>query len=83
MLKRIAMDLLFFLLDTRGIGSGALRATLAARDPIATRRFHLWDQWVDGRRIIKPDSAIFSRVVVSDALFDGGASSAFCRTTSP
>lgn len=68
----VAMDSLFFVPDTRGTGTGTLRATLAARDPASTRNFYLWDQWVDGRRVIKPDSEIFSRVVASDELFDGG-----------
>lgn len=71
-LPGVAMDSLFFLPDTRGTGTGPLRATLAARDPEATRNFYLWDQWVDGRRVIQPDSEVFSRVVVSDELFDGG-----------
>ncbi|HYW32262.1 MAG TPA: DUF4249 domain-containing protein, partial [Gemmatimonas sp.] len=68
----VAMDSLFFLPDTRSSTPAGLRATLAARDPAGTRNFYLWEQWVDGRRIIQPDSETFARVVASDELFDGG-----------
>ena len=70
-LQRMAMDSLFCLPVTRGTESGARHSTLAARSATATRKVCLWDRWVDGRRIIDPDSENVSRVVVCDALFDG------------
>lgn len=48
-----------------------LRATIALRDPVGVRNFYLWDQFVDGRRVVRPDSVGYFRVVDSDEFTDG------------
>ncbi len=73
-LPGVPMDSLFFAPpQTRfDAESPGLRATIAARDPGNQRNHYLWDQYVDGQRLVSPDSESFSRAVVSDDLFDGG-----------
>ena len=48
-----------------------LRATIDFRDPAGSRDYYLWDQLVDGARLIAPDSAFRIRVVASDDLIAG------------
>ncbi len=48
-----------------------LRATIGLRDPPGVKNFYLWDQFVDGRRIVRPDSVGYFRVVASDEFSDG------------
>lgn len=69
----VGMDSLFFRpqLSLRNPGT-SLRATVAAQDPGTPKNFYLWDQWIDERRLVIPDSAFPSRVVASDELFNGG-----------
>lgn len=48
-----------------------VRATIDFRDPAGERNYYLWDQVVDGVRILTPDSSFRFRVVNSDDLIDG------------
>jgi hypothetical protein len=54
-----------------------LRATIDFRDPPGTANYYLWDQLVDGVRLIVPDSMVRFRVVASDELVDGAQLTAF------
>jgi hypothetical protein len=48
-----------------------LRATIDVRDPPGVRSYYLWDQLVDGARLVVPDSTFHGRVVGADDLVDG------------
>jgi hypothetical protein len=68
----VGMDSLFFRpLLSKVSEVGTLRATISAQDPGTQTNFYLWDQWIDGARLVSPDSEVHSRVVVSDELFNG------------
>lgn len=68
----VAMDSLFFRAEFDEVDTGRnWRATIAVQDPGSQRNFYLWDQWIDGRRLVSPDSEEFSRVVQSDERFNG------------
>jgi Domain of unknown function (DUF4249) len=73
----VTMDSLYF---TKRSAAGAvtsssnttgLRATITVRDPVGVANFYLWDQYVDGTRLIVTDTSLFVRPVASDELFDG------------
>jgi hypothetical protein len=68
----VGMDSLFFRPQFGALNPGpSLRATVAAQDPGTSKNFYLWDQWIDGVRLVAPDSAALARVVASDELFNG------------
>jgi hypothetical protein len=54
-----------------------LRATIGYRDPPGVRNFYLWDQFVDGQRVVRPDSLDLYRVVFSDELTNGARARRF------
>jgi Domain of unknown function (DUF4249) len=69
----VGMDSIFFRPQFSKTNPGtSLRATIAAKDPGGSKNFYVWDQWIDDRRLVAPDSEFLSRVVVSDELFNGG-----------
>lgn len=69
----VGMDSLFFRPQFSKVNPGpSLRATVAAEDPGTPKNFYLWDQWIDGTRLVSADSVFKSRVVASDELFNGG-----------
>lgn len=68
----VAIDSLWFIDRIANIGPQAgLRATIGLRDPAGVKNFYLWDQFVDGRRVVRPDSVGYFRVVASDEFSDG------------
>lgn len=68
----VPMDSLFFRSEFDEVDTGRnWRATISVKDPGDQRNFYLWDQWIDGRRLVSPDSEEFSRVVQSDDRFNG------------
>jgi hypothetical protein len=68
----VPMDSLWFSEGISNVSSVAgLRATIGFRDPPGVKNFYLWDQFVDGRRVILPDSIGYYRVVASDDFTDG------------
>lgn len=66
------IDTLYFAPRIGALGprEGA-RATIDFRDPAGERNYYLWDQLVDGKRLISPDSSFRFRVVASDDLIEG------------
>jgi Domain of unknown function (DUF4249) len=78
MLPAVPLDSLYFESGNSlpGRPSG-LAASVRLRDPEGIRNFYLWDQWVDGRRLVSPDSNRFSRAVLSDDFIDGALISDF------
>ncbi len=68
----VAIDSLWFIDRIATISPQAgLRATIGLRDPVGVKNFYLWDQIVNGRRVVRPDSVGYFRVVASDDLSDG------------
>ncbi len=68
----VPIDSVYFRERTVAVGPvDGLRATIALRDPVGVKNFYLWDQFVDGRRLVSPDSESYSRVVASDDFRDG------------
>lgn len=68
-----AMDSLFFAVPRPG-GPGprtGRRAMVNLRDPAGRANFYLWDQWVNGTRVLGADSTSFGRSVVNDIGLDG------------
>ncbi|MEP6833079.1 MAG: DUF4249 domain-containing protein [Gemmatimonas sp.] len=66
------IDSLYFIESTFPINAtGGLRATITFRDPRGRKNFYLWDQLVNGVRILSSDSTVRGRVVISDELGDG------------
>ncbi|MBC8089461.1 MAG: DUF4249 domain-containing protein [Phycisphaerae bacterium] len=66
------IDSLWFAKRMTDIGPDTgLRATISFRDPAATRNFYLWEQYVNGRRLLTPDTTWYLRVTASDDLLDG------------
>jgi hypothetical protein len=53
--------------------SAGLRATIDLRDTPAVANYYLWDQFVDGRRIVSGDTAFRFRLVSSDQGYQGRA----------
>ena len=68
----VSIDSIFFAPGNgfRGPADG-LRATIALQDPPGVRNFYLWDQFVNGVRLVSPDSESYSRVVASDEFNEG------------
>lgn len=48
-----------------------VRATIDLRDPPLVRNYYLWDQYVDGVRLITPDTIFKVRIVATDELYQG------------
>ena len=72
-LPSVAIDSLYFSKRTGDVGPvDGLRATISLQDPEGVRNFYLWDQFIDGRRLVSFDSLSFTRAVTSDDIFDGG-----------
>jgi hypothetical protein len=70
----VAIDSLFFSKRLENVGPvDGLRATLALTDPKGTKNWYLWDQYVDGKRLITPDTTGYTRVVGADELLDGAS----------
>ncbi len=52
-------------------GEDGVRATIDTRDPAGEKNFYLWDQFVDGRRLLGPDSSFKLRIIAPDDAVDG------------
>lgn len=68
------IDAFYFANRTRTVSvSDGLRATIDFRDPAGVRNFYLWDQVIDGVRLVSADSTAPRREVGSDEFQDGRA----------
>jgi hypothetical protein len=66
------IDSLYFMERNSVIGPReGLRATIDTRDPVGQRNYYMWDQLVDGVRLIAADSAFKARVIANDDLVEG------------
>ncbi|MFN0100424.1 MAG: DUF4249 domain-containing protein [Gemmatimonadaceae bacterium] len=66
------IDSLWFRLRTTEIGpADGLRATVGFTDVADRRDYYMWDQIVDGVRLVTPDTSFYWRQVNSDDLLDG------------
>ncbi len=66
------IDSLYFLERNSPLGPReGLRATIDTFDPAGERNYYLWDQLVDGVRLIAPDSTFRIRVIANDDLVEG------------
>jgi len=66
------IDSLYFTNGSGVVGSApGLRATIDVVDPRGIKNFYLWDQFVDGRRLVFADTSFPSRAAASDELLDG------------
>jgi hypothetical protein len=52
-------------------GEEGVRATIDLEDPAGVENYYLWDQFIDGVRVLGPDSTFRYRVVAYDDAFDG------------
>lgn len=52
-------------------GTEGVRATIDLADPPGLGNFYLWDQFIDGARVLGPDSAFKYRMVAMDDAVDG------------
>lgn len=52
-------------------GEGGVRASIDTRDPAGEKNFYLWDQFVNGVRLLGPDSAFKLRIIAPDDAVDG------------
>lgn len=52
-------------------GEEGVRATIDLEDPVGVDNYYLWDQFIDGVRVLGPDSTFRYRVVAYDDAFDG------------
>lgn len=72
MLPVARIDSLWFARRMEDIGpDSGLRATIRFRDPAGARNFYVWDQYVNGQRLVTPDTSGYYRVAASDELIDG------------
>lgn len=55
----------------RFAGTEGVRATIDLTDEAGVRNFYLWDQFIDGTRVLGPDSTFKYRIVAPDQAFDG------------
>lgn len=66
------IDTLYFAKPSFVVDSDTgLRATIDLRDPAGVKNFYLWDQFIDGVRVLGSDSTSPGRTVASDELEDG------------
>jgi hypothetical protein len=67
-----AIDSLYFTAQSGNFGpKEGLRATIDFRDPASVRNFYLWDQFIDGKRLLYPDTNFRVRVTAPDDGLDG------------
>jgi hypothetical protein len=52
-------------------GEDGVRATIDTKDPAGEKNFYLWDQFVDGKRLLGPDSSFKLRIIAPDDAVDG------------
>jgi hypothetical protein len=52
-------------------GTDGVRATIDLVDPPGLGNFYLWDQFIDGVRVLGPDSSFKYRMVAMDDAVDG------------
>jgi hypothetical protein len=52
-------------------GTKGVRATIDLTDPPGLGNFYLWDQFIDGARVLGPDSSFKYRMVAMDDAVDG------------
>jgi Domain of unknown function (DUF4249) len=72
-LPAVKVDSMYFAERLGLIGpKGGLRATISVNDPPSVKNYYLWDQFVDGRRLLSDDSSSFGRITTDDEFFDGG-----------
>jgi Domain of unknown function (DUF4249) len=57
--------------NTAGPAAKGVRATIDFTDVAGVRNYYLWDQYVNGSRLIVPDSAFRVRVAAADDGLDG------------
>jgi len=66
------IDTMYFGERTGSFGpKEGLRATIDFRDPGGVRNFYLWDQYIDGVRLVVPDTNFRIRVTAPDIGIDG------------
>ena len=66
------IDSIYFMARTGSFGpKEGLRATIDFRDPGTVRNFYLWDQFIDGVRLVVPDTNFRVRVTAPDDGLDG------------
>jgi hypothetical protein len=58
---------------TNNSASAGLRATIDLRDTPGVANFYLWDQFIDGKRIVSGDTAFRFRLVLTDQGYQGRA----------
>lgn len=72
------IDSMYFMERNNVIGPReGLRATIDTRDPAGERNYYVWDQLVNGVRLIAADSTFKARVFANDDLVDGKAVTEF------
>ncbi len=52
-------------------GDDGVRATIDTRDPAGEKNFYLWDQFVNGVRLLGPDSSFKMRIIAHDDAVNG------------
>jgi hypothetical protein len=65
------IDTLYFAPPTQDFGPMGLRATIDFREPGGVENWYLWEQFVNGTRVLGPDSLFRLPVVFSDLGIDG------------
>lgn len=76
--RAVVIDSLFF--QARPFENAAtdgIRATLAAVDPVDEKNYYLWEQWVNGVRLVSTDTALWHRAVESDDFYNGSRIGAY------
>lgn len=58
-------------------GTDGVRATIDLQEPADQRNFYLWDQFIDGVRVLGPDSSFRYRIVAPDDAVNGLAIEGF------
>jgi hypothetical protein len=72
-LPAVPIDSLYFTQRLSQVGpTTGLRATISVTDPPTVKNYYLWDQFIDGRRLLGDDSSSYSRLTTDDDFFDGG-----------
>jgi hypothetical protein len=65
------IDTLYFGPPEQDFGGEGLRATIDFREPGGVDNWYLWEQFVNGKRVLGPDSAFRAPVAASDLGLDG------------
>lgn len=72
------IDSLYFIArEGKDAATDGVRATIDMRDPPADTNYYMWDQYVNGARIIYSDEDYTLRVVSNDELYTGGTAQRF------